>query len=284
SRRTWIRFRLPVAAGAAFAGAVLLAARTAQYDLYGGVRYLLPVWPLMCLAAASFLCAHHRRTARWIAGLAVTAHLTAGVIAARHPLPYANLLFGGTAGAHRWLTGTDVDWGQELKLLARYVRSTGTSDLILSYIGSASPETYGLRYQGMEMADLARLRHVPRLGGDAPRREILAVSAAALMQVQPGRPPVPWTVPHEPEAVLGGVLFVYDITRNKDLHLRLAQYYLLAGRPEEFKRESRRIRVIAPADAASHETLADLCDRLGFPALAREERAVAVRARLAAGR
>lgn len=212
TRRSLGRHKFLLGAGVLFTVAILIVTRSAQYDMFGGIRYMLPVLPWLCVVAArpiaiAAMALTGGRAAigfmGWagVGGLAL--HLFAGAAGAWHPIAYGNLLVGGTLGAHRWMTGTDVNWGQDLKSLARYVEKSGRADLLLAYHGVASPDYYGLQYQDLGSAPLATLQHSPTLNSGEPRRELLAVTAFPLMGVINGRP-YPWTGSKVPETVIGG--------------------------------------------------------------------------------
>jgi hypothetical protein len=112
-----------------------------------GVRHLLPVYPfLMILAsfAAWNLGSRHRALAALVAVLLVC-HVASSVRAFPNYIPYANELWGGPAKSHELLTDSNVDWGQGLKAMKRYIdqrqikncwfASFGFSAMDVSYYG-----------------------------------------------------------------------------------------------------------------------------------------------------
>lgn len=64
-----------------------------------------------------------------------------------HGISYFNELVGGPAGGPRHLLGSNVDWGQDLRYLSRYMdRELDSSDrLYLAYHGPVSPADLGMR-------------------------------------------------------------------------------------------------------------------------------------------
>jgi hypothetical protein len=99
--------------------AFLLAYLSFAFDLQIGLRYLLPALPFLFVFAGR---AAIWRPARSVIGLAVglLAAWTAVSSLAAHPryIPYFNELIGGQRNGYRWLTDSNVDWGQD----NRYVR------------------------------------------------------------------------------------------------------------------------------------------------------------------
>ncbi|HYL05488.1 MAG TPA: glycosyltransferase family 39 protein [Thermoanaerobaculia bacterium] len=99
--------------------AFLLAYLSFAFELQIGLRYLLPALPFLFVFAG--------RAAAWRPaaspfGIAVSvlAAWTAASSLASHPryIPYFNELIGGQRNGYRWLTDSNVDWGQD----NRYVR------------------------------------------------------------------------------------------------------------------------------------------------------------------
>jgi len=110
-----------------------------------GHRHLLPMYPLLCVAAGA-IAAHARR--RWqersvfytcLGGVALSFGLaTPGY------LSYFNVLAGGPRGGWRYLLDSNIDWGQDLKRLAAWQRGHGGVPLDLAYFGTADPKAYGI--------------------------------------------------------------------------------------------------------------------------------------------
>jgi hypothetical protein len=61
-----------------------------------------------------------------------------------HFLSYFNQIAGGPANGYRWLVDSNLDWGQDLKGLAQYVKEHPADPFYLSYFGSAKSTYYGL--------------------------------------------------------------------------------------------------------------------------------------------
>lgn len=106
--RPWV----PAAAGAT----ILLVNLPTSLNI--GVRYMLPLYPMMALTAGIGLVYVLRRPERWLRALAVALMLWMAVSSwAAHPdyLAYFNEL-GGSHPEH-YLVDSDLDWGQDMNLL-----------------------------------------------------------------------------------------------------------------------------------------------------------------------
>ncbi len=112
-----------------------------------GLRMLLPAAPLVWLWVAVTLAQSGwpRIVKPALAALLLwTAAET--LFAWPNYLPYFNQAAGGPANGHRLAADSNVDWGQDLPALARYLRENGEQQVQLLYFGSVDPTVYGIDY------------------------------------------------------------------------------------------------------------------------------------------
>jgi hypothetical protein len=113
-----------------------------------GVRYLLPAFPFLFLlagqAARWFDRAHFPLRTALVAvlGLALPFSLR------QHPqhLAYFNELAGGPLGGREHLLDSNLDWGQDLGELRRYLDREQIDEIGLAYFGMVPPARAGIRY------------------------------------------------------------------------------------------------------------------------------------------
>jgi hypothetical protein len=165
--------------------AVYVAA-TATRGLQIGHRHLLPIYPFLFLAAGEALSA--LRGWRAPRGASVAAALLlwyAGGTLAQHPhhLAYFNELAGGPGNGWRRLVDSNLDWGQDLKRLAAWLRENPAPGLKLSYFGSADPAYYGIESEALPGYTAP---HAPRITREIRPGDVLAVSATNLQGVYLG--------------------------------------------------------------------------------------------------
>lgn len=113
-----------------------------------GLRYVLPVIPLLCLAgAATAPSPGARRRAGLIAAavLLLGWHAWCAVSIHPHHLAYFNGAAGGPGAGPRRLVDSNLDWGQDLTGLARFLKARGTTRVTLYYFGTAEPSYYGIQ-------------------------------------------------------------------------------------------------------------------------------------------
>ena len=127
-------FLLPVAV-------LFLSSIGSAYNI--GIRHMLPVYPFLALCgAAVFARAASSEPARRRVGLAAAALtvlplLSAGELLRIHPheLSYFNVLAGGPEGGRRILSDSNVDWGLDLKRLARELARRRAESPTIVYFG-----------------------------------------------------------------------------------------------------------------------------------------------------
>lgn len=125
------------------AGLVVLAASAGAVDV--GVRYVLPVLPLLAVAAG-MVVAPAGRLLPWrrAAGLAACTAVAASSLAhAPLHLGYFNELVPGRP--ERLLADSNLDWGQDAWRLRDWWRSRGSPPLSFAYFGTLSLDRYGIR-------------------------------------------------------------------------------------------------------------------------------------------
>jgi 4-amino-4-deoxy-L-arabinose transferase-like glycosyltransferase len=113
-----------------------------------GLRYLLPVYPLLFVLASRV--ARAAPQARWArAALAALALWYAGGTLWIHPhyLSYFNELAGGPARGHLWLDDSNLDWGQDLARLGRYLEEHDIERIKLRTSPVFHPESWGVRWE-----------------------------------------------------------------------------------------------------------------------------------------
>lgn len=113
-----------------------------------GGRALLSAVPLVWLWAAATIA----RTwpLRWpaaVAGAALLGTLVASVWTYPNYLSYFNAFFGGSEEGYRYTSDANVDIGQDLVLLAKYLEEEGTESVQLLYFGSVDPALYGIDFE-----------------------------------------------------------------------------------------------------------------------------------------
>ncbi|HZZ42355.1 MAG TPA: glycosyltransferase family 39 protein [Tepidisphaeraceae bacterium] len=180
-----------------------------------GLRHLFPIFPLLYIAASISLARLHtlrpRLTRILLPLLAVTLALETLPIYPNF-IPFFNLAVGGPRAGVFLLGDSNLDWGQDLPLLAAWQRRNPTRTLHLSYFGTADPAYYGIRYQNLPHG--YRFGTEPPPHGPLPTTGVLAISASNLQRTLYPDSADPLYTPllqFPPIEILGNSIYLYDL-------------------------------------------------------------------------
>src|SRR5262249_11687693 len=90
-----------------------------------GHRHILPIYPFLIVFASKIARAWQPPRAKRLAALMACLlawNMVETALVYPHFLAYFNEIAGGPANGYRWLTDSNLDWGQDLKGLAAYQR------------------------------------------------------------------------------------------------------------------------------------------------------------------
>jgi hypothetical protein len=181
-----------------------------QSHVNAGIRHILPVYAFADIAIGVCAAAALRR---WGAPAAITLGvLGVGLLietltAYPHYIAFFNAAAGGSRGGLYLLGDSNLDWGQDLPMLADWEKAHPDEPVYFDYSGTAVFRIYGVRALNLRDND-ADFWHLPPTGDSG----VLAISATILQGI--GRTPVEraqfaplWR--QTPLAVLGGTIYLY---------------------------------------------------------------------------
>jgi len=70
-----------------------------------------------------------------------------------HFLSFFNGLVGGADNAYKYVVDSNLDWSQDLKRFALYLKEHNISKIYLAYFGNTPPEYYGINYENLNPDD-----------------------------------------------------------------------------------------------------------------------------------
>ncbi len=250
-------------------GAWTVVALAVPFGIYGlfsvmghlniGIRHILPLYSFAFMAIAigfSELIKRKRRLGLTL-GLIFLALLMVETIAAwPNYLAFFNAACGGPPGGFQLLADSNLDWGQDLPLLARWQREHPSNRLYLSYPHTVDPAAYGIHFAALpNNSTFAKPTVVP----DGPA--CVAISSLVLQKVYFKSGIYDELLKIEPAAVLGGTIYIWE---ENDVVLNLLGMLLMNSNqfPEAAKALERAVQ-LQPNDAALHSNLASALARIG---------------------
>jgi hypothetical protein len=129
------RRRAPFELRACLLFAALLMAVSARSHIAIGLRYVLPIYPFLYAAVGIALS---RLRLRRFPAVLIAWHIVASIVAYPGYISYFNEAIR-MRNADRYLIDSNLDWGQDLRRLARWTRREGIPSIYLHYFGGGSP-------------------------------------------------------------------------------------------------------------------------------------------------
>ena len=175
---------------------LLFSIMASRSNLQIGLRYLLPVYPFIFIISALGITSMLR--AGYL--LRITAAVLIIWMAALHLfiwpdyLGYFNEIIGGPGRGYLYLRDSNIDWGQDLPALKKYMDENNINEVKLAYFGTADPAYFGINHKHLEESDVK-----------VPGRAVYAISVHYLETVE-------WTRSNKNSGKAGESIFVYDFT------------------------------------------------------------------------
>ena len=177
-----------------------------------GLRHVLSIYPFVLLLAGSAIAVLStatrpaKRRRRLVLAVLCLAQLVEFGAVYPHCLAFFNASIGGPRQGAKYLVDSNLDWGQGLKQLGRWMVDHHVRHINLSYFGNSDPAYYGIDYTPLPSSPFSDLELIPR-----PRLPgYVAVSATnlrgAYMFERHFYEPL-WE--RKPIAVLGYCIYIY---------------------------------------------------------------------------
>jgi hypothetical protein len=124
---------------------LFLTGMATSYNI--GIRHMLPVYPLLLSAAVLVLFRSlSRRAAAAVLVAAASVQLVETLRVHPHELSFFNAAAGGPESGAAWLNDSNLDWGQDLRRLARRLEARGEEErATIAYFGGGDVPYYAPR-------------------------------------------------------------------------------------------------------------------------------------------
>jgi 4-amino-4-deoxy-L-arabinose transferase-like glycosyltransferase len=207
-----------------FAGVILALSTTSRINI--GVRHILAIYPLLSIVSGYSIrelwgVIRWPMISRLVAATAVVWLAASSVLAHPDYLAYFNLF--ASDQPERIEVDSDLDWGQDLARLSKWLRAQGVQEIALSYFGTVDltraglPDYHELQpYQKVSgwVAISARYRVIPAPFVATPSGAGQATYYSIpgnFDRIKPGKGAFAWLMAYKPVARIGRSIFVYYI-------------------------------------------------------------------------
>ncbi len=113
-----------------------------------GVRYVLPLLPFLLVFAGRWLRDLEKGHCGFFAAIILVSwNLLASLLVFPHYLSSVNELVGGRQRAPLYLLDSNLDWGQDLPELKRFLDEENVASVFLAYFGHVAPDLYGIEWE-----------------------------------------------------------------------------------------------------------------------------------------
>jgi len=254
--------------------AYFTAASLSRHNI--GSRHILLVYPLLfifvgrCAASKSCFSPSAPRSAMIrllpiAVPLLIAWYIASSLAVFPHHLSYFNELIGGPRNGYRYLSDSNIDWGQDLKRLKKAMDRAGLQEIYLSYFGEAEPSYYGIQYQSLLPDGPLPYREFQR----RPKNKWLAISVKCLQGVSFSDHDIfAWLKARLPDARVGYSILLYDLTGRISDYVNLAKIYRLTGHYMLADLEIKDALALDPDDPSAKQALREL-NELKEPGAAR---------------
>jgi len=166
-----------------------------------------------------------------------------------HPwyISYFNEFIGGPQNGYNCLTDSNLDWGQGLKELGKYLNREKIRYVYLCYFGTGDPHYYNIKYVPIGFIDNLTIKE--RTGDSITvskdDRIIFAISATNLKSTYyADKQQFGWLEKYKPVKVIAYSILVYDLTDNPEGLKELSKTLNIVGNYEHMKYINSKIHQV----------------------------------------
>jgi 4-amino-4-deoxy-L-arabinose transferase-like glycosyltransferase len=194
-----------------------------QSALNIGYRHLLPILPFLYVAISGVAGGKWQVASnRWQVSRITPLFVFVGLLMADfaihpHYLSYFNVAAGGPENGRNILIDSNIDWGQDLIRLQRWMDENEVESVKLGWFGTAVPEYYGIHYEPIPGTPLPKFYSLwgdPPFDPAAPEPGIYAISVTSLWELplpDDQKYVYPWFRAREPDDQIGYSILIYEV-------------------------------------------------------------------------
>lgn len=198
---------------------------TSNFNL--GLRHIVPIFPFIFVLSSRIIkIRSNDKKINKIFRICLWAlliwYIASALLIMPNYMSYFNEFVGGPENGHYYLLSSNLDSGQDLNKLAKYLNENKLKDIKLSYHGTADPSYYGIKYEPLPMEHYVSWHPgffdpIPPLGyteNCSKREGIIAISVSNFHGYNLlNNSCFDWLKDEEPIKKIGYTIFVYNITK-----------------------------------------------------------------------
>jgi hypothetical protein len=112
-----------------------------------GLRHILPIYPPLFVFVSKLI---NYKKLQWLIVLLSLWYVISSLLIFPHYLSYFNELVGGSDNGHNYLIDSNLDWGQDLKVLKKWIDDNDVDFINLAYWGKDNPVYRNINYELLE--------------------------------------------------------------------------------------------------------------------------------------
>jgi len=188
----------------------------AIFDIFNiGYRHILPIIPFCIVIASKPMASIIRRN--WIMASILVIMIIYYIIGTMkiHPyyLSYFNESIGGAKNGYKYVVDSNIDWGQDLKRLADYLKKNKIEEITVSYFGTANANYYGIKFNPL-LIYLIPGSSKEEMSPEPNTPGLYAISVTNLQGVYCKNQKIfDWLKRREPIARIGYSIHIYKVER-----------------------------------------------------------------------
>lgn len=161
-----------------------------------GIRHILPVYPFIMILCSQLFTVQNK-FAKGALYIGLTWFIIVALFAFPHYTAYFNE-FVGPSNGYKYLIDSNIDWGQDLKNLQRYIEKNNIADGYIAYWGTEKPSVRNIYWEKIEC--------------DTPHHGWFAISVNRLVGFSADdNKCLHWLRQEQPKDKIGYSIFVYNI-------------------------------------------------------------------------
>lgn len=231
-----------------------------------GIRHLLPIYPFLFVLAGmgGWVLMRQRRAWVYVVGLLLAFNVFSSLRAFPNYIPYSNELWGGAQDTSDFLTDSNVDWGQQLKTVKKYLDQRNAKNCWFAYFADvvADPSYYGVPCKPLTTIASVWLQPQMEVPPEIDGPVLISAGVLSGYEFGPGElNPYGEFKKLRPTAVIDDGIFVYDGHFPVPLasalnHITRAQQLEDQGHAQEALAEVQAAVTLAPRSARVQSELA----------------------------